>query len=235
MLEIAICDKDTFYQNKIKDKLEKYFIRKEIDFNIEIFSENKELIDAGNKIYNMVFTDVDNDNMLHTLAEFLRNSSGNVCIVICSDDINYALEGYKVGAIRYLLKDDFDVSFEECMEAVCERLKINTHGILVPFVDKEKYIHVHKVSYLESKGHYITFFDALSRNEIGKVNSKLDTLQEELCKFNFLRIHKSFLVNMAYISQISGYRCTLKNGVEIPVPKARYKEVKSVFGKYQKH
>ncbi len=234
MLELAICDENILYHNKLENKLKKYLKLNEIDFKLDKFLSVDGLMDTDNEAYSIVFVDAANDaGKLLQAADFLRSRNRDVCVVICSDSLEFALEGYKAEAVRYLLKDDLDKSFDECMEAVLERLNINTHGIQVSFVDEEKYLHIHKIGYLESKGHYITFYDALSGDEIGKVNSKLDILQSELYEYNFLRIHKSFLVNMVYIKRISGYRCILENGVEISVPKARYKDVKNKFMEFR--
>lgn len=234
MLELAICDGNILYHNKLEKKLNIYLKQNEIDFKIDKFLSAEELMASDKETYSIVFVDTANDAVkLFNAADYLRSRNRDVCVVICSDNLQFALEGYKAGAVRYLLKDDLDKSFDECMEAVLERLNINTHGIYVSFADEEKYLHIHKIGYLESKGHYITFYDAQSGEEIGKVNSKLDILQSELCEYNFLRIHKSFLVNMVYIKRISGYRCILDNGVEIPVPKARYKDVKNKFTEFR--
>ena len=54
---------------------------------------------------------------------------------------------------------------------------------------------------------------------------KLDELENEFKDMGFVLAHLSFLVNMRYITKISGYVMTLTTGKKIPVPKARYADV----------
>ncbi|MFQ7025124.1 MAG: LytTR family DNA-binding domain-containing protein [Lachnospira pectinoschiza] len=49
----------------------------------------------------------------------------------------------------------------------------------------------------------------------------------------FVRAHLSFLVNMKYITKISSYVMTLTTGKKIPVPKARYAQVKREYMLYK--
>lgn len=67
------------------------------------------------------------------------------------------------------------------------------------------------------------------------MSEKLDTLEDELAGNNFIRIHKSYLVNAKYIESITRYKVKLKlpDGVELAIPKARYTFVKKQFIAYQ--
>ena len=55
----------------------------------------------------------------------------------------------------------------------------------------------------------------------------------EFKDMGFVRAHLSFLVNMKYITQISSYVMTLTTGKKIPVPKARYAQVKREYMLYK--
>ena len=57
--------------------------------------------------------------------------------------------------------------------------------------------------------------------------------KNEFNDMGFVRAHLSFLVNMRYITKISGYVMTLTTGKKIPVPKARYAQVKREYMLYK--
>ena len=61
----------------------------------------------------------------------------------------------------------------------------------------------------------------------------LDELENMLGENNFVRIHKSYLVNLKHISNISRYKVKLTDGSELAVPKVRYVYVKDIFAQYQ--
>lgn len=58
---------------------------------------------------------------------------------------------------------------------------------------------------------------------------QINDLQKQLADFSFIRPHQSFLVNLKYIDRIRNYTIYMTNGMEIPVTKPRYVEVKEKF------
>ncbi len=55
----------------------------------------------------------------------------------------------------------------------------------------------------------------------------MDELEEQLTSAGFLRVHKSYLVNMRYIEKLNYNKLLLVNGKELPVSPRRYSEVKA--------
>ena len=71
-----------------------------------------------------------------------------------------------------------------------------------------------------------------TERDMYQIYEKLDRLEEMLKVYGFLRIHQSYLVNMSHVRSINSYELTLDNGIKLPVPKARYKEVKREYTLY---
>lgn len=65
------------------------------------------------------------------------------------------------------------------------------------------------------------------------VYDKLDNIENELSQYSFLRVHKSYLVNMKYIKKISGYFVYLSTGDKLPASKSLYKQVQKKFLLYK--
>lgn len=83
-----------------------------------------------------------------------------------------------------------------------------------------------EIIYIETMGHRNTIH--LSGQDY-HIYEKLDTFEMILKHYGFLRVHKSYLVNVRHIRNINSYVLTLDNGIRISVPKARYKEVKQGY------
>lgn len=83
-----------------------------------------------------------------------------------------------------------------------------------------------EIIYIETMGHRNTIH--LSGQDY-HIYEKLDTFELILKQHGFLRVHKSYLVNVRHIRNINSYVLTLDNGIRISVPKARYKEVKQEY------
>lgn len=87
--------------------------------------------------------------------------------------------------------------------------------------------------YVESRKHKSVFYyqeEELTRYQIYE---KLDEIEKTLKDFSFLRIHKSYLVNMRHIRKINNYIAELSTGEELPIPRIRYQKVKKEFVEYK--
>ena len=65
-----------------------------------------------------------------------------------------------------------------------------------------------------------------SADKTFQMYEKLNSLEEEMESYGFIRIHRFYLVNVRYISNIHNYELTLTDGSKLPIPKGRYKEVR---------
>lgn len=62
---------------------------------------------------------------------------------------------------------------------------------------------------------------------------KLDEIEGRLKEYGFLRIHKSYLVNMKHVRRISNYEAELDSGERLPIPRLRFQAVKEEYAVYK--
>lgn len=151
-------------------------------------------------------------------------------VVLVTAYMNYALDGYKVKASRFLLKDNLADTIEECMDDLIAEINKNRRILEFRFVEGTIKLYADDIIYIETELHKNVFYTEKGTFQIYK---KLDELENELKNMGFVRAHLSFLVNMKYITQISSYVMTLTTGKKIPVPKARYAQVKREYMLYK--
>lgn len=111
--------------------------------------------------------------------------------------------------------------------------QFNSKDILTfPFREGERCLTLHQIVYVESKLHRLYFHleDGQTRTMYGILNE----WEEKMCNDDFLRIHQSYLVNMRYIQEISGYEVYLEKGTKLTVPRTRYRQVREKFMAYQR-
>lgn len=235
MIKIVICDDEEFFLKKLSDKITAYLEERELLFQITSFRSGEELLQNSKKeFYDFAFLDISMGaaNGID-IAHRLKSINKNLCIVFVTGYIDYVLDGYKVGALRYLVKDSLDSSFSECMEAMLKKLHIDTAELCFCFNNTKTYLKAEEICFVESRGHRLLFVSAKDRSILGTVNGKLTETEKLLEEHGFLRIHQSFLVNMRYITKISGYRLELEQKITLPVPKSRYKYVKNEYAFYR--
>lgn len=135
----------------------------------------------------------------------------------------YALEGFELNALDYLLKP---ITFERFLGAV-NRIKPTTLvGPDTAFTIKSGYdlnkVKYAEIQYIESDGEYVLFFTTTQK--IMSYNS-LKTLEKTLPASMFMRVHRSYIVNRAAVTSLKG-RALLISDKEIPVSDRYYETVK---------
>ena len=151
-------------------------------------------------------------------------------IVLVTAYMSYSLEGYKVKASRFLLKDDLEHTIKECMDSLIGELHKKDCYVEFSFVEGRVRLQTDDIIYIETAKHKNVFY---TKKQVYTIYKKMDEIEEELAEFGFVRVHQSFLVNMRYIEKISSYVLRLITGKEISVPKSRYQEVKRAFALYK--
>lgn len=227
---IAICDDEKFYREKIQKLLEHYLKEHKINYEIKLFASGEEFLQENeNKVkFDIVFMDINMSRLdgIQTALQ-MRSVHSHTYIVLITAFIQYALEGYKVDAVRYIMKDTLDTVLAECMDTILKKMQLAQ--INFSFLEGEKWLYTDNIFYVESQRHKAVFFYLEEKMEKYHIYEKLDVIEERLSVYGFLRIHKSYLVNMKHICKISNYVAYLDNGEELPVPRLKYQAAKEKF------
>lgn len=147
--------------------------------------------------------------------DFARTLKGIPYIIFTTAYPDYAIEGYKVSAVDYLLKPlSFD-DLNNAVERVVEKMGDTSRFIYLKDNGKLRRIVLEDVIYIKGMSEYIQMY---IKGEIAPLTTlyRMRQLEEELPKDLFLRIHKSFIVNIHYIKAFDS-RTALIGDEVIPV------------------
>ena len=237
-MKIAICDDEPYFSDRLKKYIMFYMREKNMNCAIDFFISGKSLLEKGFEIekYNIIFLDINMEEIdgIQTAIN-IREFSQDIIIVFITAFINYTLEGYKVDAIRYILKDDinFQATLNECLDAIFRKINFHTMKIEINSHKGTRKIVVDRILYIESRLHKLEFHVIEKEMKIYTVYNKLDIMEQQLKEYGFIRIHQSFLINPKYLKDVINYKAILINGLELTIPKARFKTVKNRFLAYQ--
>jgi DNA-binding LytR/AlgR family response regulator len=175
----------------------------------------------------LLFIDIKMPNI--TGIEFLKNLKNPPKTILTTAYREYAIEGYDLGVVDYLLKP---ITFERFLKAVDKFLSENAKNevkikesvpdefILVKSGIKNYKINTNDIVYIESLKDYIKINTVGDKNITSKY--KIGDIQEELNGDHFLRIHRSFIINTSKITAFTINEIEVNN-IEIPIG-ASYKE-----------
>ena len=228
-MKIAVCDDSRKDRENLISLLREYEINKGKEFEITEYDCGEELLEDNIELQScqIIFMDI-NMSKISGLeaAAAIKNLYPKILVVLVTAYMNYVLDGYKVKASRFLVKDDLSISITECMDALIGEIEQEAQIMEFPFVEGKIKLKISDIIYIETARHKNVFYTQKGSYNIYK---KLDEIEEELRCFGFVRVHLSFLINMRYIKKISSYVMTLTTGKEISVPKSRYAEVKKQY------
>lgn len=166
--------------------------------------------------------------------DFVRSLEHPPLIVFATAYSEYALDGFRVNAVDYLLKPFSFNEFLSSMERLKERFELkhatSPHEKILSFRTDRRTVLVSpdKIRYVESMSEYIKVHLTDSPEPLVVLYS-LRRLSEELPADRFLRIHRSYLVNFSRIRSVSSSAVTLDDGTQLPVSDLYRPAIKALF------
>ena len=235
MIKIAFCDDDMEVLHQMNELLDRYRVERNEDITYAAFQSPFELLTEIEKGIrpDILFLDVvmPGQNGMDVAKE-IRQYDTNMKIIFLTPSPEFAVESYSVGAYFYQLKPIWEESFFRLMDAVlaeCEKKKKNS--LILRSKDGITRIDLQQLEYCEVLGRKLLFH--LENGAVLESAGSLDDLAGQLMQYsNFFRPHRSFLVNMEYIQNISSRSIKMVNDAEIPIPHGKCSEIKNTYMEY---
>ncbi|MDH6307271.1 DNA-binding LytR/AlgR family response regulator [Dysgonomonas sp. PFB1-18] len=181
------------------------------------------------KEIDLMFLDI---NMPHLSGlDFLESLEKAPLTIITTAYSEYALEGYRLNVVDYLLKP---ISFQRFFQAVIKAQSAfqsnisfrqdegrPTSDLYVRQGDTFRKILREDILYVEGMQNYLKLY---FKDEVLIIHQTMISLEEMLPDDQFFRIHRSFLINISHIETISGGRIVV-GGKELPIASSRKEEL----------
>ena len=217
-VKIAICDdnQDLDYNAKLSQILTEYMKKNEIDdYIIEPYTSGMDLVKAFNQgAYDFIFLDVRMPVLDgFETAQSIRQLDLEVSIIFITQANAQIHMGYWYGAKDYICKPISQQQIDDLMDRLLhERFKkANEERYSIRVKNSgEVDLRLTDVFYFESKGHSIW---AIMKADKYEFLGKLDQIEIDLYRKDFVRIHKSYLINMHHIFTMVGNRAIFKKEI----------------------
>ena len=234
MLSILICDDDTTVLTAIRATTESVLKEFDIKARIHTFADTTSISEPILLGCDIALLDIDFDGAGYNgmdIARKIRSLRSDTVISFVTNFIEYAPEGYEVQAFRYILKRDLEADLKAILPLTLkqlnqETLPIQVNGEIIK-------VALDDILYLKVQQHNVT---AVTRKLTVDRKPKeycfyaaLSDLEERLEPLGFLRIHKSYLVNMKHLKKFQCREATLDNGMTLRVGEKSYAENKQKY------
>lgn len=236
MLHIALCDDNIDELSTMVTLLGEYKESKPIQFEYAVYHNGLELIpilEKGKKydIYCLdiimpSFTGID-------LAKEIRRFDKNAQIIFFTSSTEFALESYSVRALNYVLKPvTREKLFYTLNDVLDQIVKVQETAIVVKSKKGIQKILLSNLIYAEAMGKKVLYH--LISGSVVECIEQFSTVCDNLLKeSNFIKPHRSFLINMSYIGTIKNTEIMLQNLTSVPIAQGKVKKIKECFLAFQ--
>lgn len=230
-MKIAICDDEQRFRQELHERLSAYFIRNQIDCEIREFADGQTFV-AVNNTFDLVFMDyqLEDGNGIDFVRQ-IRRVNPNLLVVFLTVYAEHAIESIRLNTFRYLVKPVTDELLEEALDSFVKLYKY-TKKIIVTANGKTYYIDADDVMYIEADKKYTSI-----RTVSGQIrcSKSISEFYSEIHNAHFFRTHRSYILNMKYISSIDKKTVLLSNGEKVICSAKNYDEFLKNYMSYLKY
>lgn len=230
-MRIAVCGGDGQELLRIRHLITEYGMSREEAIDCRYFTNSTDfLYELRSGEYDLVILDIlmPGEGGIGTAQE-LRELDKNVRLIFVSTSSEFAVESYSVEAYYYLLKPVDRVTLFALLDRIKGELSVQAEqGFILKNRGRVVWIDFARLAYVEVINK--TVFFHLADGAVHKTTAALTEFEEKLLvRQEFLKIHRSYLVNLSYIQTIDIHCVMMKNGHSIPVSRKRRSQVRDAY------
>lgn len=227
MICVAICDDETAMLEQLSRKVQNTIA----DAQVTTFTDGNDLLASHDENpYDIVLLDIDMPAISGMeVAKKIRDEKRNLILIFVTDFGEKVYESIIYTPFRFIRKSYIETELTEALQAaeamIEERKRVYT------FIDKSgvKEIAIKDIRYIEVVGHAAYIH---TQTDTYNIRKSIKELQAELSKYDFVRPHISFLVNMEYIYGLEWDCVMLTDQQSIPLSRKNKQMVKDSLAEF---
>lgn len=230
-IRVAVVDDDPVSSQRITGYLERYSQEQGESFESMVFTSGQDFIDRYSPMYDILLLDIQMKPIDGIeVARQVRRKDQSVVIVFITSAPQYAISGYEVGALSYLLKPlpwfAFSQELKRSIAQVRGRIE---KSIIVGEAGKSARVVMKDIVYVESVRH-TSVMHTLS--DVFTLNTSLKDIQGRLDDQGFFRSNSCYLVNMAHVVGIEDQESIMSTGERLRISRPRKKAFLQALASY---
>ncbi|MCI6164701.1 MAG: LytTR family DNA-binding domain-containing protein [Lachnospira sp.] len=231
-MRIAICDDEPEFVDGISEEIKAYAAKNNEIVYIDSFINGSELMsELCNKVkYDIIFLDICMPSVNGIdLGNYIREElNDNITqIVYVSSEQQYAMDLFKVRPMDFLIKPVTSDNIKETMDKAYKLIGINNNIFTYEKNGMVYRVQMSKIRYVANSKRKIKLL--LADGEEEEFYGNMDTVYDALRDNNFIRVHKSYIVNCNYIKSISSAEIYIDNEEKVPVSRSWKNEIERIF------
>ena len=201
MVRIAIVEDETESCETLRGYLDQYRRERGCEMKVSAFSDGADIADDYRPEYDIIFMDIQMaglDGM--TAAERIRAADPEVILIFITQLAQFAIRGYAVEALDYLLKPVSYYAFAQRLDRAMGRIrKKAARYLMLQVKGGVRKVNISDIRFIESRGHTMLVH---MKDEVQESSATMADLETALREYDFCRANKGYLINLAYVDGV---------------------------------
>ncbi len=221
MYKIAVLEDSPEEAEAMRGALQQYASEHRLPFALSFYPDGNAFLEEG-LVFDLVFMDIEmpgEDGM--TVARRLRERDEDVCLIFVTKLFQYAIEGYSVHALDFLVKPVTPEKLAPKLDRALRQIDRRRRSrIAVQDGEMTRWLDTSEILYVEVMNHTLYYH---MKDKSFSAYGTIKESERKLTPLGFARCSNSFLVNLQHVSAISGSE-VLIGGDRLPIGRTKRKE-----------
>lgn len=201
MYQIAIVEDEREFSELLEKYLIQYGKENEIEFQISVFFDGAEILENYQPKYDVILLDIEMPKVNGMeAAERIREMDEDVVLMFITNMASYAIHGYSVGALDFVMKPMNYYTFSMKMTRALKRVeKKALKPIVLNLADGIKKIEAKQIYFVEVQNRMLHY-----HTELGEfvLRGTLQSAEAMLSSYPFVKCNHWYIVNLMHVSEV---------------------------------
>lgn len=224
MINICIVEDEAEQAKKLENYINQYGAGHNQSFSITHLLDGIDLVDDYKSQFDIILLDI---QMKHldgmAAAEKIRKVDSDVIIIFITSTVQYAVQGYAVDALGYVLKPVPYTQFEQLFDKAIQRVESKQHHVYIRVAvdDRQIKLDCNTIIFIESQRNNVIIH---TEDNDFTTAGPLKKFEEMLMEHGFSKCHNAYLINLSFVEGVQKEEVILPHRITLPISRARKKE-----------
>jgi len=227
MIRFALVEDNPADCELLQTHMERFRQETGLVMKYDIFTDGAMLVESPGKTYDIIIMDIEMpllDGM--GAAMEIRKRDDEVIILFMTNAAQYAMKGYEVGALDYLLKPIGYFAFSQCLQKAIRRLENTADQFIAVRVNRGvQKINLAEITHIESQKHMLIYH---TLNGDFVAIGTIKRTETELADKHFSKGNSGCLINLRHVDAIKN-GLAIVGGHSIPLSRSRKASFEEAF------
>lgn len=201
MYHIAIVEDEAAFAAQLQEYLEKYQEEHDVRFKISVFGDGEEILKDYQPLYDIILLDIEMPKVNGMqAAEQIREQDADVTLMFITNMAGYAIKGYEVGALDFVMKPVNYYTFSMKLTRVLKRTRQKARQeILLTLPDGVKKLNVQQIYYVEVQNRMLSYH---TDEGVFTMRGTMQSVEQMLRPYAFVKCNHWYIVNLKHVSEV---------------------------------